>query len=125
MQNNCFFFCNRECRFFPCHGWHGRPEDFNCMGCYCPLYSRQDCGGDFAFVKTKSGALVKDCSACLRPHEDFEGIVRELTINNCQCESRVEKSQRSETSEDKSNQAVTGTHLGSELDMRFLLNPIK
>ena len=32
------FFQNRECEYFPCHKT-SRPEDFNCLFCYCPLLS--------------------------------------------------------------------------------------
>ena len=38
---------------------------FNCLFCYCPLYTLGDkCGGNFSF--TEQG--VKDCSACTLPH---------------------------------------------------------
>lgn len=58
------FFQNTQCEFFPCHKT-GRPEDFNCLFCYCPLYALgKDCGGSCSY--TEQG--VKDCSACLLPH---------------------------------------------------------
>ena len=58
------FFQNRECECFPCHKT-GKPDDFNCLFCYCPLYALgESCGGNFTY--TASG--VKDCSACLFPH---------------------------------------------------------
>ena len=42
-----------------------KPEDFNCLFCYCPLYALGDkCGGNFAYV----GDGIKDCSGCLVPH---------------------------------------------------------
>jgi Zn-finger protein len=55
---------NRECEFFPCH--RGIPEDeFNCLFCFCPLYTLKDkCGGNFIINKGK-----KDCSQCTRPHD--------------------------------------------------------
>jgi len=38
------FYCNKECDFFPCHKTN-KPEEFNCMFCYCPLYMLgEDCG---------------------------------------------------------------------------------
>lgn len=59
------FFQNRECEYFPCHAG-ADPARFSCLFCYCPLYALGDrCGGDFAYT----GDGVKDCSACLRPHE--------------------------------------------------------
>lgn len=59
------FFQNRDCEYFPCHPTE-HPENFNCLFCYCPLYAlEKDCGGCFQF--TSDG--IKDCSACLFPHE--------------------------------------------------------
>lgn len=40
-------------------------DRFNCLFCYCPLYTLGDrCGGSFAY--TEDG--VKDCSGCVLPH---------------------------------------------------------
>lgn len=57
------FFSNRACEYFPCHKTQD-PDDFNCLFCYCPLYSMPDCGGVFRVLENG----VKDCSACLLPH---------------------------------------------------------
>ena len=58
------FFQHKECEFFPCHKTD-RPEDFNCLFCYCPLYALGDkCKGNFRY--TENG--VKDCSGCMVPH---------------------------------------------------------
>ena len=63
------FFANTACRWFPCHETQD-PERFNCLFCFCPLYPLGEaCGGDFTY--TPSG--VKDCSACLLPHQGAEG----------------------------------------------------
>lgn len=62
------FFANTACRWFPCHETQD-PERFNCLFCFCPLYPLGEaCGGDFTY--TPSG--VKDCSACLLPHQGAE-----------------------------------------------------
>ena len=38
---------HRACEFFPCHKTD-HPEDFNCLFCYCPLYTLgSKCGGNF------------------------------------------------------------------------------
>ena len=59
------FFQNTACEFFPCHKTD-KPEDFNCLFCYCPLYVLgRDCGGNFSY--TENG--IKDCSACMAPHQ--------------------------------------------------------
>lgn len=58
------FFQHRECEYFPCHNTE-HPEDFNCLFCYCPLYTLGDkCGGQFTY--TEKG--VKNCRNCMRPH---------------------------------------------------------
>lgn len=59
------FFQNSECEFFPCHKTD-RPENFNCLFCYCPLYALgEKCGGNYKYV----GGGIKDCSDCLVPHK--------------------------------------------------------
>lgn len=58
------FFQHKECEFFPCHKTN-RPEDFNCLFCYCPLYALgENCGGNFFY--TEKG--FKDCTNCMFPH---------------------------------------------------------
>lgn len=59
------FFQNKACPHFPCHQTD-RPEDFNCLFCYCPLYALgKKCGGDCTYLP----GGIKDCSRCLFPHE--------------------------------------------------------
>ena len=63
IKNSDRFFRNTECKYFPCHKGVDEAE-FNCLFCYCPLYSLgEDCGGDFVI---KNG--VKSCAECSRPH---------------------------------------------------------
>ena len=58
------FFQNQDCRYFPCHDVKDQ-EEFNCLFCYCPLYTLGDrCGG--AFTYTERG--VKNCTGCTLPH---------------------------------------------------------
>ena len=70
---NYSFMQNRACEFFPCH--EGVPEeDFNCLFCYCPLYTLGEaCGGNCRYLA--SG--VKDCSGCAVPHlrGNYEKII--------------------------------------------------
>lgn len=76
MDKKYAFFCNRECEYFPCHKG-ADPENFNCLFCFCPLYSMGEaCGGDFRL--TKDG--IKDCSACLFPHkrENYDRVLEML-----------------------------------------------
>lgn len=60
------FFSHKECEYFPCHKVKD-PDKFNCLFCYCPLYTLGDkCGGNFKYVDGK----IKDCSNCLVPHSE-------------------------------------------------------
>ena len=64
-RENGGFFQNRECRFFPCHQGVAE-EEFNCLFCYCPLYTLgKRCGGNFTY--TEKG--VKSCKDCAFPHQ--------------------------------------------------------
>lgn len=59
------FFRHEECEYFPCHETPD-PEQFNCLFCYCPLYTLgSNCGGNFSY--TQSG--IKDCKNCILPHQ--------------------------------------------------------
>ena len=63
-HGNYAFFQNTKCEYFPCHPTD-KPEDFNCLFCYCPLFALgKKCGGNCKY--TEDG--IKDCSACLLPH---------------------------------------------------------
>jgi len=58
------FFSHTECEFFPCHETD-KPEDFNCLFCFCPLYALgEKCRGNYRY--NEKG--VKDCSGCMVPH---------------------------------------------------------
>lgn len=67
------FFQNRDCERFPCHS--GVPEaDFNCLFCYCPLYTLGErCGGQFTY--TERG--IKSCAGCAFPHvrEHYDAVL--------------------------------------------------
>ena len=64
MSDNYRFFSHKDCEYFPCHETD-HPEDFNCLFCYCPLYTLGDkCGGNFKYLENG----VKDCSECLCAH---------------------------------------------------------
>lgn len=58
------FFQNKKCEYFPCH--KGVPEeDFNCLFCYCPLYTMgESCGGNFEILENG----IKSCMNCGFPH---------------------------------------------------------
>lgn len=65
MKNSYRFFVNIDCEYYPCH--KNDSENFNCMFCYCPLYSMGDkCGGNFRILPNG----IKDCSDCTIPHSE-------------------------------------------------------
>lgn len=78
------FFQNTKCEYFPCHKntesldiEDFKPDAFNCLFCYCPLYHLGNkCGGNFVILK--SG--VKDCSMCITPHKksNYDYILSKL-----------------------------------------------
>lgn len=73
-QKHYAFFQNRICEFFPCHE-DIEEGNFNCLFCYCPLYTLgEDCGGSFFY--TAEG--VKSCERCAFPHrrENYPEIIR-------------------------------------------------
>jgi Zn-finger protein len=59
------FFANKKCKYFPCH--EGIPtQEFNCLFCYCPLYSLgKECGGDYLYLEND----IKSCEECVKPHK--------------------------------------------------------
>lgn len=70
------FFQNTACEYFPCHNTD-HPQSFNCLFCYCPLYTLgAACGGHFSY--TQEG--MKDCSNCTLPHEksNYGYIIKQL-----------------------------------------------
>lgn len=76
MSTNYKCFSHRECEFYPCHK-EADPDHFNCLFCYCPLYLLgTSCGGDYKILDNG----VKDCSACLFPHqpENYDTVVQKL-----------------------------------------------
>lgn len=75
-MENYKYFQHKTCEYFPCHKTD-KPEDFNCLFCYCPLYALgKDCGGNFTYTETG----IKDCSGCLIPHrrENYERIMAKM-----------------------------------------------
>lgn len=67
------FMQNRQCEYFPCHKGIAE-EDFNCLFCYCPLYTLgRKCGGNFYY--TTQGR--KSCADCTFPHHEknYERVV--------------------------------------------------
>ncbi len=74
---NYAFIQNRGCAYFPCHKTENSAR-FNCLFCYCPLYLVEDCGGNWVY--TERG--VKDCSNCLFPHYNYDGVIQKLCERN-------------------------------------------
>ena len=58
--NSFAFFQNRDCAFFPCHETE-RPDQFNCLFCYCPLYALgRGCGGNCIYELWKAPGAACD-----------------------------------------------------------------
>lgn len=73
MKNSYRFFENKECKYYPCHNG---VQNINCMFCFCPLYEREECPGNYRYIES-NGKLVKDCMDCVFPHvpENYERIM--------------------------------------------------
>lgn len=79
MENSYRYFKNNQCKYFPCHaGMQG--EDFNCLFCYCPMNSYEDCPGTPTFLALGNGKVLKDCTNCTFPHhpENYDKIIEFL-----------------------------------------------
>ncbi|MCR4821339.1 MAG: aminotransferase class I/II-fold pyridoxal phosphate-dependent enzyme [Treponema sp.] len=85
MENSSRFFRNTDCSYFPCHKGIDC-EEFNCLFCYCPLYSRPSCPGNPTFIKKEDGRIVKRCTDCTFPHraENYDKIIALLKNQNNQ-----------------------------------------
>lgn len=81
-ENSQRFFENKNCKFYPCHNI-GDSVDFNCLFCFCPLYSMEYCPGDFTYTNV-NGERVKDCKNCIFPHipENYDIIIEILSWKN-------------------------------------------
>lgn len=72
---NYEFMQNKKCEFFPCHKV-AETANFNCLFCFCPLYSFDDCGGNYTL--TEKG--LKNCENCALPHkrENYDYVINKL-----------------------------------------------
>ena len=84
-KENYKFFTHRECEFFPCHEG-ADPENFNCLFCYCPLYTYEHCPGNFRYIEN-NGRKIKVCDEWLSDFMNFRawslchGFANNLTID--------------------------------------------
>lgn len=76
MENSHRFFENRECKYFPCHKG---TDELNCLFCYCPLYTWENCPGNPRYI-LKEGRRIKVCTECSFPHqpENYDKIIQLL-----------------------------------------------
>ena len=81
MENSYKYFKNTDCKYFPCH--KGLSDDFNCLFCYCPMYSMPNCPGSKTYIE-KNGKKIKVCTDCTFPHrpENYDKIIQILIRNN-------------------------------------------
>ena len=81
MESSYKYFKNTDCKYFPCH--KGLSDDFNCLFCYCPMYSMPNCPGSKTYIE-KNGKKIKVCTDCTFPHrpENYDKIIQILIRNN-------------------------------------------
>ncbi len=77
-MNSFKYFENRDCRYYPCHEMPDN-EGVNCLFCYCPLYTLEDCPGTYHYVE-KKGKKIKSCVDCTFVHreENYGKVVKML-----------------------------------------------
>ncbi|MCL4476132.1 MAG: PAS domain-containing protein [Nitrospirae bacterium] len=110
------FYCNYDCKYFPCHETDS--ENFNCIFCYCPMYYLHSCLGSPQYL-TGSGSVIKDCSRCDFPHrpENYETIIEYLITSKKNRGPEQESCGHSHTFVEESVDAVLITsHDGSIID---------
>lgn len=76
MGDSYKFFENKSCQYYPCHK---ETEQINCLFCFCPLYVKESCPGNYKYIDM-DGKQTKDCSDCTFPHkeENYEKIMKLL-----------------------------------------------
>lgn len=75
-MENYKFMQNKACEYFPCHKLKNEKE-FNCLFCYCPLYTLKDqCGGHYVYLENG----IKSCQACTKPHDKdaYEHVMKKM-----------------------------------------------
>lgn len=72
--NSSRYFENRDCSYYPCHKGL---ENMNCMFCYCPFYTKQNCPGNPEFLE-KNSKKIKSCMNCNFPHraENYDKMMQ-------------------------------------------------
>lgn len=73
MTDSSKFFRNINCEYFPCHK-NVDADNFNCLFCFCPLYSMKDCGGNPEYLPNG----IKDCTNCIKPHVNYDAVIERL-----------------------------------------------
>ena len=77
MKNSFKYFENIECKYYPCHK---NEQNINCLFCYCPLYSLENCPGKYNYIDSH-GKKIKECTNCTFPHkaQNYDIIIELLS----------------------------------------------
>ena len=77
MESSYRYFENKECQYYPCHA---DIDHINCLFCYCPLYTQENCPGTYQYLDI-NGKKVKECTLCTFPHqaENYDIIIQLLS----------------------------------------------
>ena len=73
MENSYKYFKNKDCKYFPCH--KGLSDDFNCLFCYCPMYSMPNCPGSKTYIE-KNGKKKSRYVQTVRFHTDRKIMIK-------------------------------------------------
>ena len=72
MESSYRYFENKKCQYYPCHA---DIDHINCLFCYCPLYTQENCPGTYQY-------LHMTCETnCTFPHkaENYDSIIQLLS----------------------------------------------
>lgn len=63
----------------PCHK-DLEADSINCLFCYCPMNSYEDCLGNPRYITKEDGRIIKDCSGCSFPHnpDNYDAVIEFL-----------------------------------------------
>ena len=51
------YFENKACKYYPCHA---DIDHINCLFCYCPLYTQENCPGTYRYLNTERAICVHE-----------------------------------------------------------------
>ena len=64
------YFENKACKYYPCHA---DIDHINCLFCYCPLYTQENCPGTYRYLNTER-AIPHLVLSVLKEEDLFDSV---------------------------------------------------